>query len=214
MKNVLAVAAIAGALLGSGAQAETYMWPAPPAPSVTPAVRYFLPAGTPLMLRTRTQVSTKMNEPGDRVYLEVAEPVAFRGQTVIPVGAPVIGEVAQVQRNGHFGVKGKIAVHLIQVETPSGPVRLSGTTYDEGRSGTLLSVGTIAFVSVLGFLVHGTSGDIPADTNVKAQLAEPMNFRWQPGVAEQAVAMTEAVPDSAPPVASLGNAQALTDPTG
>jgi len=167
------------------------------------------------VLRTRTQMNTKMNEPGDRVYLEVAEPIAFRGQIVIPTGAPVIGEVAQVQRNGHFGKKGKIRVRLIQVETPSGPVRLTGSSYDEGKSGTALAVGTIVFVSVLGVLVHGTSGDIPADTSVKAYLAEPMNFRWQPVGREQSVAMVPVAPDGAAQVgASLGPVHALAGPVG
>jgi hypothetical protein len=214
MIKAIVAGALGAALLGTGAQAQTtYMWPAAPSPSGASSLKYFLPPGTPLVLRTRTQVNTKMNEPGDRIYLEVAQAVSFRGQTVIPVGAPVIGEVAHVQRNGHFGVKGKVTLHLIQVETPSGPVRLTGTAYDEGRSGTLLSVGTIAFVSVLGVLVHGTSGDIPADTMVKAYLAEPMNFRWQREAADQGVAMIQATPDGSS-TASLGGTQALVDPAG
>ena len=216
MKKAIAVMAMAASLLSSGAQAQTtYMWPAPPPASDTPSMKYFLPAGTPLMLQTRTQVSTKMNEPGDPIYLEVAEPISFRGQTVIPVGAPVVGEVSQVQRNGHFGVKGKVTVRLIQVETPSGPVRLTGTAYDEGKSGTLLSVGTIAFVTVLGVLVHGTSGDIPANTAVKAYLAEPLNFRWQRPRENQNAALIEATPDQAGKTAvSLGDGQPLGGPTG
>ena len=215
MNKTLAAMAITAALAASGAQAQTYMWPAPPAPSATPTIKYFLPTGTPLLLRTRTQVNTKMNEPGDRVYLEVAEPISFRGQTVIPVGAPVIGEVAQVQRNGHFGVKGKIKVRLIQVETPHGPVRLAGSSYDEGKSGTALAVGTVVFVSVLGVLVHGTSGDIPADTSVKAYLAEPMNFRWQPAAQDPNVAMVPVAPDGpAQASAAMGPMQALAGPVG
>lgn len=215
MRKTLAVMGMTAALMGPGAQAQTYMWPAPASPTAMPTIRYFLPTGTPLMLRTRTQVNTKMNEPGDRVYLEVAQPVSFRGQTVIPAGAPVIGEVAQVQRNGHFGVKGKIMVRLIQVETPSGPVRLTGSSYDEGRSGTALSVGTIVFISVLGVLVHGTSGDIPADTSVTAYLAEPMNFRWQQATQDLNVAMVPVAPDGpAQASATLGPVQALAGPAG
>src|SRR3546814_3407633 len=113
--------------------------------------------GTPLRLRTRTQVSTKDNKPGNRLYLEVAERVSFRGQVVIPIGGAVVAEVSRVQRNGHFGKKGKLEIRLISVETPSGPVRLRGTAYDEGKSGTAASVATMALLSGLGFLIHGTS---------------------------------------------------------
>jgi hypothetical protein len=216
MRTLTAVATMAAAVLAGNAQAQTtFVWPAPAAPSTAQSVRYFLPMGTPLMLRTRTQVNTKVNKVGDRVYLEVAEPVSFRGQIVIPVGSPVIAEVAQVQRNGHFGVKGKVTVNVLQVETPSGPVRVTGTSYDEGKSGTALSIGTIALVSTLGFLVHGTSGDIPAQTVVQAYLAEPLNFRWQRDAGEQGLASLQASPDSAGKTsASLSGSQALADPAG
>ena len=133
------------------------------------------------MLRTRTQVSTKENKPGDRVYLEVAESVSFRGQIVVPIGSPVIAEVSQAQRNGHVGKKGKLTLRLIQVETPSGPVRLNGMAYDEGTSGTAASVATMVLLSPLGgFLIHGTSANIHAGTTVQGYLAEPLRFRWHP----------------------------------
>lgn len=164
------------ALSASGAHAQGYVyWPAPQA-SATATPRYYLPMGTPLLLTTRTQVSTLENRPGDRVYLNVAESVSFRGQVVIPIGAPVVAEVTRVQRNGHFGRKGKLEIQLLYAETPSGPVRLTGRSYDEGKSGTLASVATMAFVSGLGFLIHGTSGRIEPGTTVQAYLAEPMVF--------------------------------------
>jgi len=38
MNKTLAAMAITAALAASGAQAQTYMWPAPPAPSATPTI--------------------------------------------------------------------------------------------------------------------------------------------------------------------------------
>lgn len=38
----------------------------------------------------------------------MAESVSFRGQIIIPIGAPVVGEVARFQRNGH--VEKKVAL--------------------------------------------------------------------------------------------------------
>lgn len=194
--KTLTVAALILAMSSGAVQAQsTFTWAAPPSSANGQVFKYYLPMGTPLMLRTRTQVNTKEARLGDRVYLEVAEAVTFQGQTVIPAGSPVIGEVATLQRNGHFGRKGKVAVRLIEVQTPSGPVRLSGDAYDEGVSGTAVSVGTILLVSALGLLVHGTSGNIPANATVKAHLAENMTFRWQAPAAVQASAAVQAIPD-------------------
>lgn len=166
----------------STAQAQNVIhWPAPVA-AATPGAKYYLPMGTPVMLRTLTHVSTKQSEQGDRFYLEVAENVMFGNHVVIPAGAPVVAEVSSVQRNGHLGRKGRIQVRLIEVQTPSGAVPLTGTASDEGKDQMLLSVGTILFVSTLGgFLIHGTSADIAAGTPVQAQLAQDMAFRAQPG---------------------------------
>lgn len=181
--------------MGSSAQAQsTFYWPPMPTPTGEGRL-FYLPMGTPLMLRTRTQISTKDNKPGDRVYLEVAETVSFRGQVVIPIGSPVLGEVSRVQRNGHFERKGKLEIRLIQVETPNGPVRLTGTGYDEGKSGTAASVATMVLVSGLGFLIHGTSGELKPGTAIQAYLAEPLHFTYFPQQATQ-TAMIPVQPDS------------------
>lgn len=208
MRNWKAAGMMIVLMMGGTAQAQTaFYWPAPEAQSAGEAKRYYLPMGTPLMLRTRTQVSTKDNKPGDRLYLEVAESVSFRGQIVIPIGAPVFAEVSRVQRNGHFGKKGKLEIRLISAETPSGPVRLSGTAYDEGKSGTAASVATMALLSGLGFLIHGTSAELAPGTPVQAYLAEPLRFTWYPEAGPK-MAIQQARPDrfneAAPGFSALG----------
>lgn len=142
------------------------------------AQKYYMASGTPVYLRTVTEVNTKDNKAGDRIYLEVAEPLSFRGYVVVPAGTPVVAEVSRVQRNGHFGKKGKLEVRLKYMHTPNGTVRLSGAGYDEGKSGTAASVATMLLVSPLGFLVHGTSGYIKPGTVVTASLAESLRFAW------------------------------------
>jgi hypothetical protein len=100
---------------------------------------------------------------------------------VIPIGSPVTAEVTRVQRNGHVGKKGKLEIRLLQAQTPYGPVRLTGTSYDEGKSGTALSVTAMLLLSgVGGFFIHGTSAEIPAGEPVQAYLAEDLRFRWYP----------------------------------
>jgi len=162
--------------VSSVAQAQnTYYWPAPTSISQQGQMAYF-PMGTPIVLTTRTQVSTKDNKPGDRIYLQVAENLMYRGQVVVPIGSPAVAEVTRAERNGHFGKKGKLEVRLLYVETPSGPVRLSGRRASEGKSGTAASVATIVVVGWLGFLVHGTSAKLAPDTIVTAYLADDLRF--------------------------------------
>lgn len=192
-KTAAAVAALA--VTGTAHAQSVFHWPAPEAQSMENAKRYYLPAGTPLMLKTRTQVSTKTNKPGDRIYLEVAESISFRGQIIVPVGAPVVGEVARFQRNGHVGKKGKIEIRLLYVETPNGPVRLTGTSRDEGTSGTAVSVATMVLLSPLGgFFIHGTSAEIPPGTAVQGHLADNLRFTWYPESGPK-LALLPATPD-------------------
>lgn len=182
MRRWEAICGVMALLVAGSAHAQTdYRGSTAGHPPFALAKRYYLPMGTPLKLQTMTPLSTKDSKPGDRVRLEVVEDVSFRGSTVVPVGTPVIGEVAMAQRNGHVGKKGKLEIRLISIEMPDGPVRLSGNVYDEGKSQTALSVGTMLLVSPLGgFLIHGTSANIPAETPVTAYIMEPLRFAWRP----------------------------------
>jgi hypothetical protein len=174
MRNWMKLLGTAALVSASVAQAQTTIqWSAPPSGE---APRYHLPMGTEVYLRTVTEINTKDNKAGDRVYLEVAEPISFRGQVIVPAGSPVVAEVSRVQRNGHFGRKGKLDIRLQYMQTPNGPVRLTGSGSDEGISGTVASVATIVLVSPLGFLIHGTSGYLKAGTVVKGMTADPVHF--------------------------------------
>lgn len=183
MKTITLAGLAIAAVLASAADAQTLVyWPAP-VPAAQQAQMSYFPMGTALTLRTRAQVSTKVNRPGDRVYLEVAESVSYNGQVVVPVGSVAVAEVAFVQKNGHFGKKGKLEIRPLYIETPNGTVRLSGQATDEGTSGTITSVATMLIVSPLGFLVHGTSAQLPPGTLVRGYLAEDMRFMVQPTAA-------------------------------
>lgn len=191
------LSAIAVATVASGAQAQTtYHWPAPAQPGAAAAQRFHLQPGTPVVLRTTSEINTKDKRPGDRVYLEVAESVMFRGQVIIPAGAPAMGEISRAERNGHFGKKGKLQVRLLSVQTPHGPARLAGSTYDEGKSGTAASIATIVLVSPLGFLIHGTSGKIMPGTAMTANLAQPLQFAYTGPQFEAAANSTPVEPDA------------------
>ena len=192
----VAGATIALALGGAAQAQDTLYWPAPVASMRAAQMKEF-PIGTPLTLATRTEVNTKQAKPGDRVYLDVAESLTFRGQIVIPAGAPVVAEVVHSEPNGHFGKRGSIKLRLLYAQTPSGPVRLTGDLSDFGKNATMWSVGGAVLVAWPMVFIHGTSGYIRQGTPVTAHLAEPLVFAEQPMQAQSAASVR---PDDAKPL--------------
>lgn len=161
------------------------------APAPTNGAYAYLPMGTPLQLTTRTELNTKDNHAGDRFYLEVAEPIVYRGQVIVPVGSIAVGEVTRSERNGHFGKRGQLAIRLSHVETPSGPVRLSGRLERNGQGQGLLAIGGGAVVAWPMLFIHGTSGRLPADTAVTAYLADELRFNVQSDTVQASVAVPD-----------------------
>ena len=148
-------------------------WDAPTAPSGRTAS---LSMGTPVKLVTRTELNTQDVHAGDRFYLEVAEPIVYRGQIVVPVGAFAVGEVMRAERNGMFGKRGELAVRLNVLQTPYGPVRLSGCSGRKGKEQGVLAIGGALVIAWPMMFIHGTSGRLPADTVLTAYLAEDLRF--------------------------------------
>lgn len=210
MKLKIAIAVSMLAVAQSAQAQDTFHWLVAPAANGPEARKFYLPEGTHVRLRTITQISSRDNKPGDRIYLEVAENVSFRGQTVIPVGAPVIGEVSELQHNGHFGKKGLVGLRLIEVETPNGPVQIGGEQAGKGKDQTALSVGTILLVSTLGYFIHGTSAVIAPGTPVDGYLRGDLRFAWHPTPDAERLGMGErAQPDM---VSRLGVRDAAAQP--
>lgn len=181
MKRLVVAAAMLGMVASTAAQAQPGApWRA--APDLRPS---WLPVGTPLLLATDASFSTKHARAGEPVRLLLAAPLTNAGQVIVPAGATAVGEVAEASPNGHFGVKGKLGIRLLYLITPNGQVQLTGETRREGASGTLLSFGTMATVSWLSFLIHGTSASLPSGALLAATLAEPLPF-FRDGAAQVA----------------------------
>lgn len=191
MKQVICAGVLALLPITAASAQTVVSWNAP-----TPAAGgqfVSFPMGTELQLTTRTELNTKQNHAGDRFYLEVAEPLVYHGQVVVPVGAVAVGEVMRSERNGHFGKKGKLDVRILYVQTPSGPVRLSGRSSREGKGQAALSIAGGIIVSWPMIFIHGTSGRLPADTPVTAYLADELLFAARPGAG---IATASVYPDA------------------
>ena len=107
----------------------------------------------------------------------------------MPVGSLAVGEGMRTEHSGNFGKRGQMAVRLLYVQTPSGPVRLSGHTDRAGKGQALLAIGGAAVIAWPMVFIHGTSARLPADTAITAVLADDLRFPVAAD-AQQPVALT------------------------
>jgi len=89
----------------------------------------------------------------------------------------VIAQVSRVQRNGHFGRKGKLEIRLRPAETPNGPVRLSATAYDERKRNPCVARHHRAGLAA-GLPDARNQRALHPGAPVNAYLAEPLHFTW------------------------------------
>lgn len=92
-----------------------------------------LPRDTPVRVRMDYGVSSKAARVDDPVYMKVAEAVACNGVIVIPAGAAVKGHVSEVDAPGGFGKAGSVVIAAEYVTVGEDRIRLSGSTFDNGR---------------------------------------------------------------------------------
>ena len=132
-----------------------------------------IPAGSHVLLRMVSSVSTRTAKAGDQVYLQTASPIAADGRILVPVGTYVQGTVAESKRSGR--VKGraeialhletltfasgqafKIAPHLASVESGETGQKIEGNEGAVKQSGTKLQdAGRIAILAGTGAAIGG-----------------------------------------------------------
>ncbi|HAF40237.1 MAG TPA: hypothetical protein DCG90_00445 [Sphingobium sp.] len=176
-----------------------------------------LRAGSQLSLRTAEPLTTegKKLRIGQRVQLEVAEAVMLNGQTVIPLGSPVVGEITDVRNKGMWGKSGRINGRVLYVRANGTQIRLTGSFDDKGVTGTAGVVAAIAFVPVAGFFTTGTSAKIPLGAPVSAFLDEDISVAFAPSAAPATpvAAVPAATPAAAPAPAPAPTKTSLVDPS-
>lgn len=128
-------------------------------------------AGTPIEVATMYEISSKTHPVGTVVDLKLLNPVSVKGEVVIPVGSIVKGRITQCQKSKIFGTPGAIAVEANTISAVDGSlVPISGITFrNTGNSRLGWSiVGTV--FCLFGFLIHGSSGIIPAGTQMSGNV--------------------------------------------
>ena len=175
---------------------------APAAPMVIGAPQGpMLRSGTPVSLRTTTNLTTKGKhlKVGDRFPLEVAEAITVNGYVVIAAGSPAVGEVTSVRNKGMWGKSGNIETRLLYITTNDRRIRISGSIGDKGvkAGGGAIATSAIVFLPA-GFFMTGTSAVIPPGSILTGIIDEdvPLAFATSP-----VQPMAVSAPSSAPPAA-------------
>jgi hypothetical protein len=89
---------------------------AAPAPRPTPAVRFVtIPAGTALSLELTTAVSSATAQVETPVSARLRRAVSVDGETVLPAGAVVNGEVSEIDRAGRVQGRSRLALRFTSV---------------------------------------------------------------------------------------------------
>jgi hypothetical protein len=92
---------------------------AAPAPAPAPSPSRGLASGTTLSAKTNAAICSLANRPGDRVVAELAVPVNGPDGATLPVGTPILVELAPPDADGHFAFR----VRSVQVHGELVPVQ-------------------------------------------------------------------------------------------
>lgn len=79
-----------------------------------------IPAGTPLAIRTTTELSTDTARPGQPFEASLEEPLLVQGKLIAPRGARVIGAVAAADKGGRVKGRASLSVRVRSIVTADG----------------------------------------------------------------------------------------------
>jgi hypothetical protein len=144
--------------------AEAPRLPAAPAPRPASAVRFVtIPAGTALPLELTTSVSSETAQVESPVGARLRRAVMVNGETVIPAGSVVNGEVAEVDRAGRVKGRSRLALRFTSVvidgrkeSLRTNPVAFEGEA-SKGEDATKIGAGA-GIGAAIGGLLGGGSG--------------------------------------------------------
>lgn len=123
-----------------------------------------LPAGTRISVRLTDTIDSETASVGQDVRASVSSRVSVGGDVVIPVGAVVRGEVAEVKSAKRFGGQALIAVVFTEIETPDGTdVPVTGRIQDLGKKQVGKDTATIAGSAAGGAILGEILDDKPVE---------------------------------------------------
>ena len=128
-----------------------------------------LKAGTPVILATTTNLSSKTVVSGNTVDFKVVSDVIVDGHIVIPAGTIAKGQVSNVSKASALGKGGELSVGINTINAIDGTmIPLSGANISAtGNSKVGLAV-ICGLCTMVGFLIPGDQAELPAGSQAQA----------------------------------------------
>jgi len=117
-----------------------------------------------LSLLTQTDLAVRDNRAREPFYFQVAKPLVANGRVIVPAGAIAVGEIVAVSRSDRFAQEGEMAVRLLYVSAPAGPMKLTAAS----NRAALVRIGS------RDGLMHPASARLQVGTPVTAYLADTL----------------------------------------
>ncbi len=140
------------------------------------AGKIMIPQGTEVKVRfdPNMKISSKTTSEGIPLLINLAEPIAIGGVTIVEKGAVGTANVAKAEKAGKGGKAGFIKIEFASLDAkgdfklPEGSkIKLSGSIEDKGKGKKILS-----WLFIFGLFIKGGEGTIAADQFYTATVAE------------------------------------------
>ena len=137
-----------------------------------------LAEGTPLVVVTAHEITSKEAKPADTVKFTVNEDVIVNGQVVIRKGTEAVGSVVTAQKGGYMGNSGKLAIAVESTTTVDGqPLKLRAAKGREGNDKTTSTFVLSSLISPLFLFKRGGDAKITTGMPITVYAAEEKRFR-------------------------------------
>ena len=155
-----------------------------PAQTVKEPLKFGLPDGTPVKLRTSRNMSSADEKTGATVDFEVLEDVKIGEIVIIPRGGTALGTVTRSKPKGRLGSGGKLDITIDSVRLASGEkAALRAAKTPRGRDNTgamtagIVATGILFFPAAPFFLfIKGKDITIPKGTQITAYINGDISF--------------------------------------
>lgn len=116
-----------------------------------------IPAGTQVVLKVESPVSSKTAAKGEAFDFSLAEDIVVGGVIVIPIGTKGKGQVVHAERKGFGGRAGELILAARYLDTETGQLKLRGFSVSKtGANNTAEAL----LIPLAGVFITGTSAEV------------------------------------------------------
>lgn len=118
-----------------------------------------IPEGTPIVIRTSTEIDTDRNRVGDIFDASLDKPLIWANRTIVPRGATVKGRIAYAKESGRLTGKSELILELTEMVVEGKSYRLrTADYYEAGSSRGTRTAATVGGTAALGAIIGAIAG--------------------------------------------------------